>query len=49
MNLDVNVNQRIYRFTSAFFTVVTPAEVLSPEQLTAAAGSGGSYVASSLW
>lgn len=34
-NMDVAVVQRIYRYSSPFFTVVTPKEVLSPEQLEA--------------
>lgn len=49
VNLDVNVDQRIYRFGSSFFTVVRPAEVLGPEVLAAAPSTGDSYIASSLW
>ena len=48
-NMDVNVDQRVYRFSSTFFTVIRPAEVLSAEQIAASPGSGDSYIASSLW
>ena len=49
VNLDVNIDQRIYRFTSTFFTIVKPSEVLTAEQIAAAPATGGSYTASSLW
>jgi histidine ammonia-lyase len=32
-NMDVAVVQRIYRFSSTFFTVIAPQDILSPEQL----------------
>jgi len=34
-NMDVAVVQRIYRFSSTFFTVVAPEELLRPEELDA--------------
>jgi histidine ammonia-lyase len=38
-NMDVAVVQRIYRFSSTFFTVVAPKEVLTQEQLDASVQS----------
>jgi histidine ammonia-lyase len=49
VNLDVNIDQRIYRFTSTFFTVAAPSDVLSREQSVNAAPGGGGFIASSLW
>ena len=41
-NLDVAVMLRIERFSSTFFTVIKPSDILSPEQLrTAGMGFGG--------
>jgi histidine ammonia-lyase len=34
-NMDVAVMQRIYRFSSPFFTVIAPKDVLTPQQLDA--------------
>lgn len=42
-NMDVAVTQRIYRFSSTFFTVVAPENVLSPRQLADAAPTGIGY------
>jgi len=48
-NMDVNVTQRLYRFTSTFFTVVAPGEVLTPAQSAAAPQTGGGFTAAALW
>ena len=48
-NLDVNIDQRIYRFTSTFFTVQAAKEILSAEQAAKAPSDGSSYIATSLW
>jgi len=48
-NMDVNVTQRLYRFTSTFFTVVAPGEVLTPAQLAAAPQTGGGFTAAAIW
>jgi histidine ammonia-lyase len=48
-NLDVNIDQRQYRFTSTFFTVIQPSEVAPPPVLQAAAPQGGGFIASGLW
>jgi histidine ammonia-lyase len=49
-NLDVAVVQRIYRFSSTFFTVIAPKDVLSQEQLEASVQSEvGGYNPTAIW
>ena len=49
-NMDVAVVQRIYRFSSTFFTVIAPKDVLSPEQLKASAQSDiDGYNPTAIW
>lgn len=49
-NMDVAVVQRIYRFSSTFFTVVAPKDVLSREQLAASVQSDvDGYNPTALW
>ena len=48
-NMDVAVTQRIYRFENSFFTVVTPKQVLSPEQLKTFPRFHGGYRAADLF
>jgi histidine ammonia-lyase len=49
-NMDVAVVQRIYRFSSTFFTVVAPKDVLTQEQLEASAQSDvDGYNPTAIW
>lgn len=48
-NVDVSVTQRLYRFSSPFFTVAVPADVLSADQRALAPRQGGGYTASAIW
>ena len=48
-NMDVAVTQRIYRFENSFFTVVTPQQVLSAEQLKTFPRFHGGYRAADLF
>jgi histidine ammonia-lyase len=49
-NMDVAVVQRIYRFSSPFFTMVAPADVLTPQQLDASVQSDvDGYNPTALW
>ena len=49
-NMDVAVVQRIYRFSSTFFTVVAPKDVLTPEQLEASVQSDvDGYNPTAIW
>jgi histidine ammonia-lyase len=48
-NVDVNVTQRLYRFTSTFFTVQAPADIAPREVLAAAPATGGGFTAGALW
>ena len=47
-NMGVVLAERIERFTNPFFTVVTPAEVMTPEQV-AALPRGAGYLPTDLW
>jgi histidine ammonia-lyase len=49
-NMDVAVVQRIYRFSSPFFTSVAPKDVLTPEQLDASVQSDvDGYNPTAIW
>ncbi len=49
-NMDVAVVQRIYRFSSTFFTVIAPKDVLSQEQLDASVQSDvDGYNPTAIW
>jgi len=49
-NMDVAVVQRIYRFSSTFFTVIAPKDVLTPEQLEASVHSDiDGYNPTAIW
>ncbi len=48
-NMDVAVTQRFYRFENPFFTVVRPAEVMTPEQMKGRFGFRGGYLAADLF
>jgi histidine ammonia-lyase len=48
-NMGVAVVQRIYRFSSTFFTVVSPGQVLSAEQVAAAAPNAMGYEPTAIW
>ena len=48
-NMDVAVVQRIYRFGNPFFTVVSPEDVLTPEQRANAAPWGIGYDPTAIW
>jgi histidine ammonia-lyase len=49
-NMDVAIVQRLYRFSSPFFTVVTPKDVLSPEQLELSPATDvGGYNPTAIW
>jgi histidine ammonia-lyase len=49
-NMDVAVVQRIYRFSSPFFTVIAPKDVLTPEQLEASVHSDiDGYNPTAIW
>jgi histidine ammonia-lyase len=49
-NMDVAVVQRIYRFSSTFFTVIAPKDVLNPQQLEASAHSDiDGYNPTAIW
>ena len=49
-NMDVAVVQRIYRFSSTFFTVIAPKDVLNPEQLEASVQSDiDGYNPTAIW
>jgi histidine ammonia-lyase len=48
-NLDVAVLLRNDRFTNTFFTVIRPAEVLSPEQIAGAPPTGQAKVMTDIW
>jgi histidine ammonia-lyase len=49
-NMDVAVVQRLYRFSSTFFTVIAPKDVLSQEQLEASVQSDvGGYNPTAIW
>jgi histidine ammonia-lyase len=49
-NMDVAVVQRIYRYSSTFFTVIAPKDVLTPEQLDASVQSDvGGYNPTAIW
>ncbi len=47
-NLGVVVAQRIERFTSPFFTVISPSDVMTPEQLGSARYGFGGYLSADL-
>lgn len=50
-NMAVAVTQRQYRFTSPFFTVIEPSDVIPPDQLAAAPAPApaGGYAAAAIW
>jgi histidine ammonia-lyase len=49
-NMDVAVVQRIYRFSSTFFTVIAPKDALTPEQLEASVHSDiDGYNPTAIW
>ena len=49
-NMDVAVVQRIYRFSSTFFTQIAPKDVLTPEQLEASVQSDvDGYNPTAIW
>jgi histidine ammonia-lyase len=48
-NMGVAVTQRIYRFGNPFFTVVSPKDLLTPQQLADAAPNGIGYDPTTLW
>jgi histidine ammonia-lyase len=49
-NMDVAVVQRLYRFSSTFFTVIAPKDVLTQEQLDASVQSDvGGYNPTAIW
>jgi histidine ammonia-lyase len=49
-NMDVAIVQRIYRYSSTFFTVIAPKDVLTPEQLDASVQSDvGGYNPTAIW
>ncbi len=48
-NMGVAVVQRIYRFSSTFFTVVAPGQVLNPEQVANAAPDATGYEPTAIW
>jgi histidine ammonia-lyase len=45
----VAVVQRIYRFSNPFFTVVSPKDLLKPEERAAAAPTGAGYDPAAIW
>ena len=49
VNLDVAIGQRLYRFSSTFFTVQAAGEILSPAVMGQAPAQGGGFVAASIW
>jgi histidine ammonia-lyase len=49
-NMDVAIVQRLYRFSSPFFTVIAPKDVLTPEQLESSpAADAGGYNPTAIW
>jgi len=50
-NMAVAITQRQYRFTSQFFTVIEPSDVVPPDQLAAAPAPApaGGYAAVAIW
>jgi len=48
-NVDLVVTQRIYRFANPFATGVKAADVLSADQMKAAAPTGGGFIAPGIW
>ena len=48
-NLGVVISQRVERFSSPFFTVIQPKDLLKPEQIGMAAYGFGGYLAADLW
>jgi histidine ammonia-lyase len=48
-NMDVNVDQRLYRFTSTFFTVVSASDVLSADVRAKAPQANGGFIPSGIW
>lgn len=48
-NSDIAVELRIDRFTNPFFTVIRPADVLTPAQIAAAPARGGAFTTVDVW